>query len=189
MHIFALAFFGGIMGKEFELAFVSEDNLSRHLEYLNELKLKYSVFSKSYPELASADIGSIKRARIDKALKAQTVDLISAIKSHECYFSSFCLSPKAYKPIRRYFSSEDGFVYEIFLIARSSKSDFVYVFLDANGAPVISDCYHENPVFAIDIAEHAYFLDYGFSRDEYLRRALGYLNLEKLSLKPLDNTV
>ena len=175
------------MNKDFELAFVSEDNLKLHLEYLNDLKLKLSVFSKSYPEFSGGDITRIKRSRIDKTLKTQVIALISEIKSHECYFDSFCISPKAYKQIRRYFSSEDGFVYEIFLAARSSNGNFVYVYSDKKGSPIISDSYHENPVFAIDISEHAYFLDYGFSRDEYLRRALGYLNLEKLSLKPLDN--
>ena len=47
---------------------------------------------------------------------------------------------------------------------------------------IVTDEYLGEPIFAIDLCEHAYMLDYGFSRDEYLRRALGYLDLRKLSL-------
>ncbi len=36
------------------------------------------------------------------------------------------------------------------------------------------------PVLAIDVSEHAYFIDYGFDKREYLLRAIPYLDLEKL---------
>lgn len=173
------------MDRDFELLFVSEDSLKLHLEYLNDLKLKYSVLEKQYPEL-SYDVATVKRARIDKAVKERALDLICNIKSHECYFNSFCEAPRPYKPIKRYFSSEDAFVYEIFLAARGGSHNFIYVCKNKSGKPFITDEYYEDPIFAIDTSEHAYFLDYGFSRDEYLRRALGYLKLEKLSLEALD---
>ena len=174
------------MNRELQLAFVSDEALNRHLEHLTDLKLKYSVLEKSYPILLNADIQRVKYTRLDRAAKSEAIDLIVKIKSHECYFDSFCLNPKPYKPIKRYFSSEDAFVYEMFSAAKNSKEPFIYVYKDRYGTPFVTDRYYGNPIFAVDLSEHAYFLDYGFSREEYLRRALGYLDLGKLSIEALD---
>ena len=37
------------------------------------------------------------------------------------------------------------------------------------------------PALAIDVCEHAYFMDYGFDRERYLVSALPYLNVAELS--------
>ena len=42
------------------------------------------------------------------------------------------------------------------------------------------------PVLAVDMYEHAYFNDYGFEKEKYLRTSLEYLDLERLA-SALDN--
>ena len=39
----------------------------------------------------------------------------------------------------------------------------------------------EKPLVAIDLAEHAYFGDYGFCREEYIKAAILHLDLSKIS--------
>ena len=42
-------------------------------------------------------------------------------------------------------------------------------------------CIMEKPLVAIDLAEHAYFGDYGFCREEYIKAAILHLDLSKIS--------
>jgi superoxide dismutase len=62
---------------------------------------------------------------------------------------------------------------------------FVFVFVDEKGRPII--IHSDNikrvknvPRLAVDISEHAYFLDYRFEREKYLRSAIANLNLSLL---------
>ena len=176
------------MNRKGLLAFLSVDSVQRHEEYFKDLKLRYSILKKSYPSLSDKGVREIARMSIDADDRNEAAELFKDISSHECYFESFCENPRGYKPIKRYYSSEAAFVYEIFVAARSCKSSFIYVYKNKRGAPVISEQYLDFPIFAIDLCEHAYIFDYGFSRDEYLRHALGFIDLQKLSLEPLDNT-
>ncbi len=182
-------FLGVKMNKNGLSMFLSHDSIKRHEEYYKELKLRYSIIEKSYPSIIGKSLREISRMAIDLEARERALDLMRDISSHDCYFSSFCKDPRMYKPIKRYFSSEADFVYQIFTVARNSKSNFVYVCKSKRGIPVITEEYSEFPILAIDLCEHAYMFDYGFSREEYLRRALGYLDISKLSLEPLDNAV
>ena len=40
--------------------------------------------------------------------------------------------------------------------------------------------YSIKPLLALDVSAHAYFLDYGFSKEDYLRAAVSRLSLGKL---------
>ncbi len=180
-------YFGGIMNKNGLLAFLSSDSIQKHEEYLKALNLKYSLMKKSYPAIAECGIAELARTRIEPGAREAAIEILRDIYSHECFFDSFCESPAPCKQIKRYYSSDAAFVYEIFIAARHSKSSFIYVYKNKRGVPIISEKFSDNPLLAIDLCEHAYIFDYGFSRDEYLRHALGYLNLSKLLLEPLDN--
>ena len=45
----------------------------------------------------------------------------------------------------------------------------------------LSLCLPAPPALAIDVSEHAYFLDYGFDKQRYIMAALPFLDLSKLS--------
>jgi hypothetical protein len=59
--------------------FLSEENVSRHEEYLNNLRLRLSILEKSDPSVM----------RIGSQIKREESELIKKIKSHELFFDSF----------------------------------------------------------------------------------------------------
>ena len=72
--------------------------------------------------------------------------------------------------------------------AKEREYGFLFVYLDKYGIPrcrfsTATDGAFINyePILALDLYEHAYFNDYGFNRDRYLRSALEYLDLERLN--------
>ena len=71
---------------------------------------------------------------------------------------------------------------------------FIYIFSAGGSSPRIlhsSDIprvfERDTPTLALDISEHAYFADYGFERDNYLKSAVARLDINKLFL-PKDLT-
>ena len=93
------------------------------------------------------------------------------------------------RELKRFYSSESAFAYEIFLAARSARSPFLYLYKGRDGKPLISTEFTVRASHAIDLCEHAYLLDYGLAKDEYIKRAIAHLDFEKLMLSPLDNTM
>ena len=166
--------------------FLSEDSILLHLSYLKQLRASLSLMKKYYPELegkTAFDLASgSHRLRVPGEIASVAVNCLL----HDAYFSSFTDTPRPSRPIKKYYSSENAFCYEILSRAERAECGFVYALRDKRGeVRIISDEFCKIPltsetVLAIDISEHAYFSDYGFRREEYLRRALSYLNLAKL---------
>ena len=109
------------------------------------------------------------------------------IKSHESYFSSFTELAKPCPELKRHYSSEDAFCYEVLELAREYNGGFIYIFSNGRIRPTVKHSENapfvyvkEMPTLAIDLFEHSYFLDYGFEREKYLRAAIGHLNLTLL---------
>ena len=165
--------------------FLSEDNIQRHLDYLNTLKLRFSILEKSFPLLFQADFSAIYRLKIDKQIKNEAIDLLKNIRSHELFFDSFSETHKRNEKIKEQFISRDSLLYEIEKVAKDTEIGFVYIFINKTGKIDIS---HSNdsafvifkPILAVDVSEHSYFLDYGYKKDKYLRGALSYLDTEKI---------
>lgn len=180
------------------LTFLTEDNIKRHFSYMRTLKLKYSILEKSLPEIKGKTPLEISRMSLKKSVKSEILPNLVSIKSHETYFRSFTANPAPCREIKKFYSSEDAFCYEAFTIAREFDYGFVYVIIDERGRLEIKHTstlpyvhLREEPILALDLYEHAYFLDYGFSRDEYLRSAISHFNLSKLSARissPLDRS-
>jgi len=61
--------------------FLSETALNLHKEHLKKLKLQYSVFEKSKPEIIGKDISEISRLRIKD--KAEIIKLSCDIRCHD----------------------------------------------------------------------------------------------------------
>lgn len=169
------------------LTFLTEDNVRLHKEYLKNQRLKLSILEKSVPQIKSKTVSEISKMRIKPAVKSEAAFLISDILSHECYFRSFCVESARCKALRDYYSSEASFCYELFCYAKEWKQGFAYVMWNGSGRPVIKHSdkaplafLTEQPLLALDLCEHAYFYDYGFDKDEYLRRAIAHLDLSRL---------
>ncbi len=171
------------------LTFLTEDNIKNHLSYMRNLKLKHSIVEKSLPEIKGKSPREISRTDMKKSLKSEILPNVINIKSHETYFRSFSSSPSPCREIKKYYSSEDSFCYEALNLAKETDYGFIYVIINERGRPEIKHSgtlpyvyIRENPILALDLYEHAYFSDYGFSRDEYLRSAIAHFDLSKVSL-------
>lgn len=169
------------------LTFLSKENINLHTSYVESLRLKYSILQKSCDGLLDWDVTKLFKMRLPHDLKEEAIRLLSLIESHKLYFSSFCENTHVCREIRSYYSSEQAFMYEMLLAAKDSREDFLFVCRDNHGKPIIaSDKKYTDviqkytPCLAIDLCEHSYFLDYGFDREEYIRRAIEHIDLLKL---------
>ena len=172
--------------------FLSEKSIEMHRGYLDSQKLKLSVFEASYPSIVGQDHREIARSSLPIAEKRQILDLISEIKAHEIFFDSFVKSGvecEKNREISGKFGSEAKFLYDLLRYA-ADKSGFLALYLNRNGrvCAYVGTDYQRLVLgydvrLAIDLFEHAYFLDYGFDKEKYLSKALSRLNLSALTPK------
>ena len=167
--------------------FLSEENIKRHLEHLRTHKLKLSILEKSQPELKGKDINEISKMSINRDIREEALNLIWYIKSHECFFKSFCQVQLKSECVLKYFSSREKFLYDLSVEAKEHDHGFLYVYLDRRGVPRTSFLAEPSgaflkftPILALDLYEHTYFLDYGFMKDKFISNALIYLDVGKL---------
>ena len=170
------------------VAFLSEESINLHKDYLRNLKLRHSVNEKCderIKEKSVLEISKIKRLEG----KEDIIRLKLEIQCHELYFSSFGKAYKTSESVKKYYGTESSFLYLIygecmrreakFLMISSSggrpQLDFINDFKEAIGIP--------SPHLAIDLCEHSYFLDYHFDKSTYLKTMLPYLSLERLDKK------
>ena len=69
--------------------FLSERNIMMHREYLSSLKIKRSIFEKSYPDITKINV---KRGRMKRNIGSEAREYLSLsceIEAHECFFDSF----------------------------------------------------------------------------------------------------
>jgi hypothetical protein len=167
--------------------FLSEENIAMHREYLRNKRLRYSILESSIPTLKGAGVRDIMRMRLDPRDKRDALLLLPEIKAHEIFFSSFSEARFPHSDtVSDGWGNEAAFLNEIFRQGMSLTHGFVCVYLSGSRITVkgfgdLSDVFRlADPVLAVDVSEHAYFLDYGFDRERYLISALPYLDLIKL---------
>lgn len=164
--------------------FSSERTCKLHKEYLEKIKLQYTILEKSFPCIVRKDIFDIRKMRLK--YKDEILSLKCDIMCHELFFDSFGQRNQSSGTVIDNFGSEAAFLYEIFSQAKKAENCFAFICLHGKrvnfsfGMPELL-LKLSNPVLTLDLCEHAYFLDYGFDREEYLRRMLPYLNLNKLT--------
>ena len=170
-------------------SFLSEESIKAHIEYMRGERLRHSIDEKSFPEIKGMSPREISKINLKRSVKSEILRRKTNICLHECYFSSFVQVASPCKAIKKFYSSEDAFLYEILLLARDTDFGFVYVCLDERGRPSIrlskENSYtfiKDTPLLALDVCEHAYFSDYGFDKEKYLRGALLHFDLTKLAL-------
>ena len=169
------------------LYFLSEDSIKAHIEYMNTIFSRYMIYEKSIPELQGKTLAHINKMRLNKSDKKNIVSLIKEYRSHKTYFGSFAKNDKPCVEIRKYYSSENDFCYRAVERARREAGGFLYILKDKMGEPFIahsselSSAYMScTPILALDLCEHAYFADYGYNKDEYIRRAVSRLDISRL---------
>ncbi len=165
--------------------FLSEENINCHREYMKTLRLQHSIMEKSIPEIKGKSVYEIEKMHISNKDKKDILPIFREYLAHQMYFNSFCIQPKSLSTIKKYYSSVEAFLYEIHLLAMKSESGFVFVFIGDRGIPEIThkhgyDRIKNTPRLALDISEHAYFLDYRFDKESYVRNALSHLDLSLL---------
>lgn len=163
--------------------FLSERSISMHCEYLNKMKLQYSILEKSYPCIAERKMTEIQKMRVP--YKDEILALRSEIAAHELFFDSFGAKNQTSALIKSSYSSEASFLYEIYEEGRKKGNCFAFVSRTNRGVETVFGAPGEifkikNPVLAIDLYEHSYFLDYGFDREAYIKNMLSYLSLNKV---------
>lgn len=144
-------------------SFLSEENIRRHEEYLNNLRLKLSILEKSDPSVI----------RAGSQMKREESELIKEIKSHELFFDSFTQEQGA---------GHDRERYEIYCRCIERECGFLYIYYD-RGIKKGFDMPRVEKCLCIDLFEHCYFLDYGFKKDKFLKNCISHLDLARL----LDN--
>ena len=161
-----------------------------HEEYLRTLSLRYSILEKSVPAIEGKGLREIQRMTgLSSTLREEILSALREREAHKLYFSSFARGGCACPPVARQYGSEQAFLYELSLMAREVDPGFLIVYGNPSRSSVETECGREYlrfrrdrvPLLALDLCEHAWFLDFGFRRDEYIRRALGHFNLGKIT--------
>ena len=166
--------------------FTSEANERIHKEELVRMKHRRSIFEKSYGREFKT-LRDVDRARIPTYEREELYKLVSDIILHEIFFNSYDSPKKPSLTVCEKYGSEASLVYELYECARAAEGGFLLVFGYKNGnvnyyagREYMQFIKRESPCLALDLEEHAYFYDYLFERDKYIKNALSELNLSKI---------
>lgn len=166
--------------------FLSEENISLHREYVRQKRLKYSILETAERELRDAKVKDLYRMKLDRRDRADALDLLPEIILHDVFFSSFCEEKYPTSAlVSSVYGSEAAFLNRLYKAALGSLFGFLIIGRGASYS--VSTDYkkalrYDEPLLALDLCEHAYFLDYGFDRDRYLVSALSHLDLKKITI-------
>ena len=175
------------MDKNAMRSFLSERNLSLHKEYLKNCRLRLSILEKSGFPIANKSYFELCGMRNCEA-KAEILKLAGEIYRHELYFDSYGIGGESCDCLKARYGSLAGFLYEVERTAMREEGGFSLIYFDGNSA-VIGHSSRElhrrygAPRLAIDLDEHAYFIDYGFDKERYVKAAVSHLQILKLLKK------
>ena len=179
-----LSFLEDIMDKASLLEFLSERNLQLHSEYLENCRMRLSILEKSGYSIGGKSYPELFRARLGGA-RDEILPFAREVYLHELYFDSFGMVGECAECLKSSYRSVAGFLYELECAAMAADGGFLLVTRGKSGVSIshntgITSRLCAEPRLAIDLAEHAYFLDYGFDKLSYVRSALSRFALSKL---------
>ena len=162
---------------------LSEKTLNLHRDYLKKQKLRYSIWEKAFPQISGKCAFEIAKMKIRD--KRDIISLKCDIMCHELYFASFGKEYQSSIAARNKYRTESSFLYEIYEKSRCEKQGFLIIGMSGGRIEYTVGEENEilkitNPLLAVDLYEHAYFLDFGFDMDLYLNKILPMLNLSFL---------
>ena len=170
------------------LEFMSENSYELHREYLRQARLRYAILEDGIKDIKGKKYNEIIRQKINVRDKVDVLRELSDITLHNIFFNSF--SEFEYSPceaVRMQMKSEAELLNRVYSTAMAIPYGFIGVFVFDGKIFVYSDTDRVRllsrgiPRLAVDVCEHAYFLDYGFDKPRYLLSALPYLDLNKLN--------
>jgi len=179
------------------MPFISDTTLEKHYNiYLNYLKklnellsTTNNVYSKSYL-VQHIDV-------LPLSIRGEVLYNLSGVINHELYFfglsndNSSNTNNKLYNDIVANFGSYDNFKNQFREQALNVKgSGYTFLVMDNNKKfRIINTSNQDNPYYygyvplmALDVWEHAYYLDYYSNRGDYINRFFDKLDLKKLSV-------
>ena len=170
------------MDKTLLLEFLSERNLNLHKEHLENCRMRLSILEKSGYNISGMRYPELCRARLGDA-RDEILPLAREVYLHEMYFDSFGRGGESSESIKPRYRTVASFLYELERAAMAADGGFLLI---ARGRSDIDFSHNMScatpmryePCLALDLAEHAYFLDYGFERERYLISCLSYLSLD-----------
>jgi superoxide dismutase len=168
------------------IEFLSEENIALHKDYCRTEKHRWSILEKSIPALKGKGLSEIYTMHLSRDVKSEALKLLKEINLHELYFASFVKKGEKRNPknekIRSQFGSIDNFLFEAYMYARELSCGFFLVFEEKKKIKFGESSVYKLPnvILALDLCEHAYFLDYRFNRDKYIKSALAYFNENKI---------
>ena len=168
--------------------FLSEESITYHIDYVKQKRLKYSIIESSVPMLHGADVRDIYRMKIDTRDRRDAIELLSEIRLHDVFFSSFSepVYPRS-STVADAYGNEANFLNCVYRRCLALSHGFVLIYLlgtriEVRGCTDYPDAFRRcDPVLAMDVCEHAYYSDYGFDKERYLLSALPYLDLTRLT--------
>lgn len=165
------------------LQFISEGALKRHRDHATSLCLREQVLRKGPPR-DDRTLIELYRRRTREDTRALYEEAVASA-SHTLYFSSFCVYPSVGDAFCRFCGGLTSFFHRLCEEAAAAHA-FLYIGTDRGGrlhtAEDIGSFLRQGclPTLALDVCEHAYFLDYGFDRTSYIRAAVGHLDVGRL---------
>ena len=170
------------------LTFLSEGNLKAHLDYMKTMRSKHSILEKSLPDIKGKSAEEIFKMPLKRSLKNEILPNLISYELHKTYFSSFTDRCVPCELLRKHYGSESAFCYKLFEEARRLTHGYLYVYKDTRGRVsfrTASDAdeimIREKPLLLLDLFEHAYFTDYGYDYEKYIKNALAHLDFSRLS--------
>ena len=164
--------------------FLSTSSINEHKDYFSSLKCKAGIWRKDGVDIEKMSEREIISLPLTRKEREMLLSLKREIRMHELYFNSFRPSYAPSQTVKSQFGSENNFAYLLSKEAENIRIGFLCIYKNSRGVIGIATEEKMNakmtPVLALDLSEHAYFRDYGFRREKYVRGAIAHLNLSTL---------
>ncbi|MEM0332988.1 MAG: superoxide dismutase [Candidatus Aenigmatarchaeota archaeon] len=176
----------------FEMKGISARTIEEHIKLYVGYVNKYNEISKKIEELKDEEFENANATySLIRALKVEWTRAYNGMVNHEIYFGH--LGGKGGKPggklatqIEKDFGSFERFLKELKATAMAARGWAWLVWADDIGRLVISIGDEQNTymvqnsklILALDVFEHAYFIDYGTNRKAYIEAFFQNLDWE-----------
>jgi len=167
--------------------FLDEDSIRIHKEYVENLGLRYSILEKSIEEIKGKKVRELLKMRLSERDRQDVLDLLPEIVLHKLYFSSFSEKEQETSVnVRSQYGSEAAFLNALYKEGINLRDGFLVIYKNRGKIEYAASSDYKvlfvkaEPIIALDLCEHAYFLDYGFRKKDYLFNSLSHLRLSLL---------
>lgn len=176
---------------------ISQKTIEEHLSLYQGYVNKYNEIEEKIKTLTTEDFEKANQTfSFIRELKVEFSFAYSGVINHELYFENLTnekttVSKKLKDQINKDFGSFEKFTQEIKASAMAARG-WVYLVWDENIKKLdilIGDAHNSylifnmKPLFALDVYEHAYFIDFGAKRAKYLDEIIKLINWNNISLK------